>query len=169
MNRVNIFLLGLSLLSITACTTKPLSWRADSNISALVYYEWVLQADAAALEAQLAWFADRATANDDAIAAVQEALVLSAVDNADAANDVRALELLAEATSSVAQLPSDYQVFVILWQQILNTRHEQRLAGQTIDALEQERKKLQRQIQALTSIEQQINRRETLRSGGQGI
>lgn len=91
---------------------------------------------------------------------VQLALLKSAVETS-AQEDESALATLKQIDSCPAASADegDYRVFATLWTQQLAQRQTLRMNGRQIQTLEQQRRELREQIDALTSIEEQLNRR----------
>ncbi len=160
MNRFNLFLLALGLLPFAACTTSPFNIDGYSRIEALSYYEWVMQAQMLSLQEEQARFAALAESERSPQSLVQYAILISARNDGGAQSDVEAIALLESVET--AALPAEYKTFSILWQQVLDARQQLRTKQGLLQSLEQERITLQSQIDALTSIEQQLNNREEL-------
>ena len=162
MNRFNIFLLTLGFLSLSACTTSPFGLAEYSRVNALAYYQWVMQAQAISLEQEHARFASIPVESASAINLVQQAILISAGGEPSSESDLQAIALLERADRK--SLNDEYNTFVMLWLEILNARQLARSEQELIQLLEQERVTLQSQIDALTSIEQQLNNRESLQN-----
>jgi hypothetical protein len=79
-----------------------------------------------------------------------------------AQEDESALAILKEQDSCPAAKADagDYRVFATLWQELLEQRQTLRKDGRQIRALDEQRRALREQIDALTNIEEQLNRRE---------
>ncbi len=161
MNRFNLFLLAFGLLTLSACTTNPFNLDAYSKIHALSYYKWVLEAEADSLQDEKARLVALQDNEPSPESLVQYAILLSARSEGGAQSDDEAIALLDSV--EFAALTPEYQTFSTLWKQVLNARTLARTNQELIQVLEKERITLQSQIDALTSIEQQLNNREELR------
>lgn len=160
MNRFNFLLLALGLFTLSACTTKPFGFDVYSRIDAFDYYEWVLHAEVVSLQEERTRFESIPADEQSAERFVQHAILLSARNENGVSTDIEALALMDSADFNV--LSKEYRAFATLWMQILNARQLAKTHQDLIGVLEHERVTLQTQIDALTSIEQQLNRRESL-------
>lgn len=126
------------------------------------FYQWVLEAtpeQRGKLEQQL----EQRLENNCALQPIVQLAVLKSAMSTSAAADNSALATLKQQDSCPAAriTVGEYRVFANLWQQLLEQRQTLRENGRQIQTLEEQRRALREQIDALTSIEQQLNRRET--------
>lgn len=142
--------------------SEPLATREPG---ALDYYTWVTSASVQELgleRQRLEALQPTLEPDELAKAYVQLALLLSASQNATAKTEATALKLLADIqldTTPNEQI-SEYLAFGALWKSVL----EQRAKVRELTVKNQQKaeavKKLQQQIDALTSIEEQLLERE---------
>lgn len=161
MNSIKLWMLGVGLLGLCACTTSPLLMGRPQSAAPLDFYQWVLEAtpqERSALQQSIEQQLEQ-TCGLQAI--VQLAILKSAVVTS-AQEDESAIATLKEIDSCPAASADtgDYRVFATLWTQQLAQRQTLRLNGRQIQALEEQRRALREQIDALTNIEEQLNRRE---------
>ena len=131
-------------------------------VAPLSFYQWVLEAtppERLALQQRVEQQLERSCALRSI---VQLAILKSAVATS-AQEDESALAILKEQDSCPAAKADagDYRVFATLWQELLEQRQTLRKDGRQIQALDEQRRALREQIDALTNIEEQLNRRET--------
>jgi hypothetical protein len=131
-----------------------------SRIGAFDYYEWVLHAEFVSLQEERVRFESITEEERSAERFIQHAILLSARNENGVSSDIEALALMESADLNA--LSKEYRAFATLWMQILNARQLAKTHQDVIGMLEKERVTLQTQIDALTSIEQQLNRRESL-------
>lgn|GEM_PF-2375761 len=161
MNSIKVWMLGVGLFGVCACTTNPMFLERPQSAAPLDFYQWVLEAtprERLALQQKIEQQLLQACALQPI---VQLALLKSAVA-ASAPEDESALLTLKEIDSCAAASADagEYRVFATLWTQLLAQRQTLRLNGRQIQTLEQQRRLLREQIDALTNIEEQLNRRE---------
>lgn len=159
MNRFNLCLLAFGLFTLSACTTMPFGLDGYSRISALDYYQWVLQAETLSLQEERVRFATMPDNEQSSASLIRHAILLSARNENDTPRELEALAMIANV--ELNSLAADYQVFAVLWSDVLNARQLAKEQQKMILTLEDEKFLLQTQINALTSIEQQLNRRES--------
>lgn len=105
---------------------------------------------------------------DPEIKQIQLALLLSVPEYATDENEDLAITILKHETEltekSSSKLQEDYRQFALMWRDIIHLRRMQNGIAIGLRSrnreLEEENRKLLRQIEALKSIEQQINKRE---------
>ncbi|OGT70488.1 MAG: hypothetical protein A3H44_04875 [Gammaproteobacteria bacterium RIFCSPLOWO2_02_FULL_57_10] len=172
-NKVMFWLRVVGLVTLAGCTTNPLQQLGSvqpQRYDAVDYYSWAILAQPDEVLQEL----ERLEASINIAGAeeslVQLAVLVSAVTT-DPQQDQRALDLLQTFEERAASSPvqSDYQAFAGLWRQILELRLQSQTVDSRIQALERERTELRKQIEALTSIEQQLDRREQVRDGVRDI
>lgn len=146
---------------LCACTTNPMLLGRPQSYAPLDFYQWVLAATSQErlavqqrLEQQLAVAC--ALQPIVQLAVLKSAVAISAQEDASALVTLKELDSCAAARAD----DSDYRVFAALWTQLLAQRQTLRVNGQQIQTLEEQRSSLREQIDALTSIEEQLNRRE---------
>jgi len=159
-NRFNLCLLALGLFTLSACTTTPFSLDGLTRVDPLNYYQWVLQAEDIQLQEERIRFATLPIGEKSAAVNIRHAILLSARHESDTPSELEALTMIASV--DMDSLPADYQAFAVLWRDVLNARQLAKDSQELILTLEQEKALLQTQIDALTSIEQQLNSRESL-------
>lgn len=176
MNKINILVLAISLLTTAGCTTSPAPLFGviePARFNAIDYYYWITLAspDAAANERMRLEQQILLPGAEEAL--VQLAVLVSAND-AGPDQDARALALLQEfdQRAAVGPVDSEYQIFSRLWRETLEMRSEMRTLADSkaedvsrIQQLESESAELRRQIEALKRIEQQLDRRVQTRDG----
>lgn len=160
MNRFNLCLLALGLFTLSACTTTPFGLDRLSRVDPLNYYQWVLLAEDISLQEERIRFATMPISEKTAVGSIRHAILLSARHESDTPSELEALTIISSV--DMDSLPADYQAFAVLWSDVLNARQLAKDSQELILTLEQEKALLQTQIDALTSIEQQLNSRESL-------
>ena len=158
----------------------PAGSTAPAATPVLDYYEWLGSAPPAELTEELLRLEASEPPAIPVIHSVSLALLISVPGGGGAASDARALDLLnrvAAEGSDVDENPTarQYRQFGILWREVVAERVRRgHLAGEFAEALGEQRQQarelqerneaLQRQIEALKAIEQQMNRREQPKS-----
>ena len=160
MNRFNLCLLALGLFTLSACTTTPFGIDELTEVDPLNYYQWVLQAEDIPLQEERIRFATTPIGEKTADGSIRHAILLSARNESDTPSELEALTMISGVDMDA--LSSDYQAFAVLWRDVLNARQLAKDSQELILTLEQEKALLQTQIDALTTIEQQLNTREIL-------
>jgi chaperonin cofactor prefoldin len=153
-------MLGIGVLGLCTCTTIPMFAGLPQSAAPLDFYQWVQAAtpqERLALQQRVEQQLTQACALQPL---VQLAILKSAVETS-AQEDESALATLKEIDSCAAAKADagDYRVFASLWTQLLAQRQTMRLNGRQIQTLEEQRQALSEQIDALTNIEEQLNRR----------
>ncbi|MDP1931156.1 MAG: hypothetical protein Q8L60_06850 [Gammaproteobacteria bacterium] len=169
MNKVMFWMLLVGLTSLVGCTTSPLQQLRTvqpSRYDAVDYYSWVILAPPDAVLQELARLEVTVDVPGAEESLVQMAVLISAMTT-DPEQEMRALSLLNtfEERAATSPVESDYQAFAGLWRQVLELRLQSHSVDERIQALEHERRSLREQIEALTSIEQQLDRRGQSRDG----
>jgi hypothetical protein len=157
------------VLSVTACT--HLQQYADTPVqpAALEYYLWVMSLPDEAVSRELDKLKQQQGINP-IIHQVQLALLLTASPGATPEDEALALTALEQVSATPETSPghktNSYRLFALLWQDIIKQhQHRRQLNSELqetvrkIQALEEEKRLLSEQIEALKSIEQQINNR----------
>lgn len=174
MNKINILVLVVSLLTMAGCTTSPaplFGTVEPAGFSAIDYYYWISQASPDATDGERMRLEQRILLPGAEEALVQLAVLIS-TRNIGPEEDARALALLAEfeQRAAVGPVDSEYQIFSQLWRETLEMREEVRLMTESkaadlarIEELENESAELRQQIEALKRIEQQLDRRTQVR------
>lgn len=161
MNSIKIWLLGVSLGSLMACTTNPLFDVGPQQLDALAYFDWVMSASAEQRAAEV-WLLEQEAPASDSLDDRVRLIVLSSAFSDDRAHNRRAIAQLVELDGSDEQsFSADYRVFAQLWRQYLEQRESLQATMRQLREAEEQRGILRRQIEALTSIEEQLNRRGT--------
>ena len=172
-------LTGVALV-IAACTNFPAMTLKSSTTSnpALDYYHWVLSSPDKTVAEERKKLERNAEDIDPIVRMTRLAMVLSVPKLTIPQDEEQAMTLLDRVIQAKDADPqsaySDYREFSILWRDMLETRQEMRhnviLMKQELTAekdrinkLRQENRALLKQIEALKSIEQQINQREQSR------
>lgn len=162
-NKIMFLVRVVGLATLASCTTIPLPQLEPvlpADYDAMNYYHWADRAPPDAVLEELSRLeASAGGAEDESL--VQLAVLISA-RTANPQQEKRALDLLTqfERRATVNPVKSDYFMFAGLWREVLNLRLQTHTAGERVTALEKERESLREQIEALTSIEQQLDRRE---------
>tara|TARA_R110001606_G_scaffold339108_2_gene487146 strand:+ start:787 stop:1206 length:420 start_codon:yes stop_codon:yes gene_type:complete len=128
----------------------------------LDFYQWVLEAnpeERAALQQSMEQQLEQTCGLQVIVqlAILKSALATSAQEDDSAIATLKEIDTCPAASVDAG----DYRVFATLWAQHLAQRQTLRLNGRQIQALEEQRRALREQIDALTNIEEQLNRRET--------
>ena len=161
MNNIKIWLLGVSLGSLMACTTTPLFDHRPQQLDALAYYDWVMSASVEQRAAEQ-WLLEQEVEASAGLDDQVRLMLLNSAFNDDAALNQRTIASLAKIGGSAEQSFSvDYQIFAQLWRQYLEQREALHVSARQLKEVEEQRRVLRKQIEALTSIEEQLNRRET--------
>lgn len=159
---------ALCLLA-TGCTL-PLSlpWDAERvrDGSILAYYHWVDNADPQALARDREHYAQRYRRSGSISDGVRLALLMSQPADSSAGERQRALEILqtqmAAAREAEREQPRESVLFARLWHDVLSQRIQYTDSQQMIRQLRRENQDLEQQIEALKTIEQQLNQREQI-------
>ncbi len=162
MNSIKIWMLGVGLLGLCACTTSPMLMGQPQGAAPLDFYQWVLEAnpeERAALQQSMEQQLEQTCGLQVIVqlAILKSALATSAQEDDSAIATLKEIDTCPAASVDAG----DYRVFATLWAQHLAQRQTLRLNGRQIQALEEQRRALREQIDALTNIEEQLNRRET--------
>lgn len=168
-SRINIAVMLLFLVCC-GCTniTKMVHGTGPSEITPPVkYYLWVKTLSNSENKQEIQKLKKRNNM-DPEIKQIQLALLLSVPEYATIENEELAFTILkheAELTEkSSSKRQKDYRQFALIWRDIINQRRMQSGITNGLRSrnreLEEENRKLLRQIEALKSIEQQINKRE---------
>ena len=162
MNRIKNWVLGIGFSLLAACTTNPLLRESPLSLNALEFCQWVLVSDDVGRSRLEAHLLDEGTQQNAVIALVQLALLRS-VDREDSTVEYQALDLLGslQDVRATASREAGYRAFGALWRQYLEARIGASENDTRIAELEAQRNALREQIEALTSIEEQLNRRTT--------
>ena len=172
-NKVMLSLWMVGLVTVAGCTTNPLQHLGNvqpQRYDAVDYYSWAILAPPDAVLQELARLETNVNVAGAEESLVQLAVLVSAVTT-DPQQELRALDLLRtfEERAATSAVESDYQAFAGLWRQVLEMRLQLHSVDERIQALERERAELREQIEALTSIEQQLDRREQVRDNFRDI
>lgn len=160
MNSIKVWMLGVGLLGLCACTTNPLLLVGPQYATPIDFYQWVLEAtpqERLALQQRV----EQQLEQTCALRPIVQLAILKSAVASSAQGDESALKTLQEQDSCPTARgdAGDYRVFATLWQQLLVQRQSLRKSGQQIQTLEEQRRELREQINALTNIEEQLNRR----------
>lgn len=139
--------------------------RGPSVMAPLDYVDWLQSADAPALENERRRLETLPADSGDAIAPIQLGLLLSMPDTAAARDRDRAATLLAEAATPPTAdgenaKTRQYRTLGRLWLGVLRDGREAQDERLEIEALRDQVRELKEQIEALTTIEQQLIERE---------
>ena len=161
MNSIKTWMLGVGLLGLGACTSNPLLLGSPRGAAPLDFYQWVVEAtppQRLALQQRI----EQQLQQGCALQPLVQLAVLKSAVATSVQEDESALVTLKEidACPAASADAGDYRVFATLWTQQLAQRQTLRVNGRQIQALEEQRRALREQIDALTNIEEQLNRRE---------
>lgn len=161
MNSIKNYLIVFSLLGLAACTTSPLSLVRQDKTAPLQFYQTVSSASAQE-RADLQKRIESALQQGCSMQLFVQLALLKSVSPASPLEDEEALNVLAEKDScpAVGANADEYRVFASVWQQMLEQRRTLHENGRRIVILEEQSRALREQIEALTNIEEQLNRRE---------
>ena len=131
------------------------------NSAPLDFYQWVVAATpqqrlAAQQQVELQLEQSCALQPIVQLAILKSAVASSAQEDESAMETLKSIDFCPAANADAGE----YRVFATLWTQLLAQRQTLRLNGRQIQALEDQRRELREQIDALTNIEEQLNRRE---------
>ena len=182
--RVMETILLFTLLLLNGCMNLSTALKrieASPQVPVLDYYRWVMMLTDTGISQESEKLL-RQQNGDPVIQQVQLAVLLSTPKNASTEQNTSAIAALDRAVESFevspGRLKQDYQQFALIWRDILEQRRQSELEikemsariEETIANLKDMRKKVQilqdqnkmllDQIEALKSIEQQINERE---------
>lgn len=158
---------------------RPPRMAAAVQRPALEYYHWVRAASERALEAELKRLEAANSRMDPLVNTVCRALLLSSPRN-PSANEERALALLAPLEENGEYAPDsqayDYLRLGLMWRDMLEERRRLRARAEAAEReiansarqtrhLQQELGSLRQKIEALKSIEQQLNQRQDAAPG----
>lgn len=166
-------------LIIASCIQQPVftpETSAASGQSALDYYHWLKTLPETEIAQEREYLEQQPEELDTLVRMTRLALVLSLKTGSGPDDEKNALDLLAQAIDQPGSSPiqRDYQQFGLVWQDVLRQRRQLRQAASKANReVQDERKQMQilreensaliKQIEALKSIEQQINKREQTR------
>ena len=174
MNKINILVLVIGLLTMAGCTTGPaplFGTVEPARFHAIDYYHWISLASPDATTNERVRLEQQILMPGAEEALVQLAVLISKASSSPE-EDARALALLGEfdQRAAVGPVDSEYQIFSKLWRETLQMRGEVRSMSASkatdlarIEELEKESAELRRQIEALKRIEQQLDRRTQIR------
>jgi len=173
-NKINILVLVIGLLTMAGCTTGPaplFGTVEPARFHAIDYYHWISLASPDATTNERVRLEQQILMPGAEEALVQLAVLISKASSSPE-EDARALALLGEfdQRAAVGPVDSEYQIFSKLWRATLEMRGEVRTMSASkatdltrIEELEKESAELRRQIEALKRIEQQLDRRTQIR------
>lgn len=174
MIKINFLFILIGVVALTGCTTSSLQVLGGyqpAQLDAMNYYDWALTATPEMAATEQVQLERRIEASNSEESLVQLALLLS-VAGASAEKDEEALALLTKFAerATVSAVDSEYQLFASLWTEVLVLRQQlreqaanQSVGRQRIVDLERESAALKEQIEALMSIEQQLDGRGQIR------
>jgi len=152
---------------LTACEISTRMLGNPAYLAPLDYIDWLQAAEPASLDQERMRLEALTGEPGNPVSRIQLALLLSLSDGADAGDRKQALDLLDDALASSAEATGKgiwtqprYLTLGRLWQTTLQddiARHDD---DQEKDKLRRQVRELQDQIEALTSIEQQLIERE---------
>jgi hypothetical protein len=170
------------LLIITGCIHQSNvvqdSTHSDYTQRAIDYYRWLKSSPEVVVKRERHYLEQQPEELDPVVCMARLALVSSISIDTTGQDERHALKLLEQVINTNDSISDpvrhDYQKFSLLWRDVLDQRQRLRLgmnkaddgiaAGrQQIQTLQEENAALQKQIEALKSIEQQLNRREQTR------
>ena len=161
MNSIKIWLLGVGLLALGACTTNPMSMGQTGKVAPLDFYQWVVEATPQQRLAQQQQIERQLEITCALQPLVQLAILKSAVATSTQEDESAIATLKSIDSCPTASADAgEYRAFATLWTQLLAQRQTLRINGRQIQALEEQRRELREQIDALTNIEEQLNRRD---------
>lgn len=161
MNRIKIWVFGVGLLALAACTTNSMQMENPLSAKPLPYYQWLMSASAQERSVWQLRVEQQLTQTCALQAIVQLALMQSAYSTRKEDDDkaLATLETIDSCPSARADA-GDYRIFAELWKTMLIQRAQLRASGLQVKELEAQRQALSEQIEALTSIEEELNRRD---------
>lgn len=130
--------------------------ESPSNLDGLQYHKWLGSAGTEDLKRELSRLEN--TQSDSHIPFIQLALLLSASKDSTPESEARALSML--SSLSFGDQLDDYQLLASIWINHLELRQAWRAAKADSADNQALAKKLQHQIDALTSIEEQMLQKE---------
>lgn len=178
LDSINIkFISCFALLFASGCISQTTNLKpyTDDERSALYYYQWLNSQPENVLEREKEFLRQQPESLDPIITKARLAIVLSYSITATFADEEKALKLfdqvITQTDSNNSPLQRDYKQFSLLWKDIIFQRRELKSnikqsgkqvseSNQKLKELEQKNEALVKQIEALKSIEQQINIRE---------
>lgn len=166
-------------LLITGCIHQPNVTQKfvhpDYTQRAIDYYRWLRSSPDIVVKRERQYLEQQPEGLDPIVCMVRLAMVSSISADATSQDEQRALKLLEQAIDMINSVSDpvrqDYKKFSLLWRDVLERRQQLRQSmnkankdiiaeRQQIQALQEENAALLKQIEALKSIEQQINRLE---------